>query len=46
MPVPNTFQTVTIPLDRGHNVLLLQVDGVRSDGRRGHDRDRLVFVVP
>jgi hypothetical protein len=45
-PVPGTRQTVTVPLLRGRNVLRLQVDGVRSDGRTGSDQDMLTFVVP
>ena len=45
-PAPGTSQRVTIPLVRGRNVLLLTVDGVRSDGRTATERDRLTFTVP
>ena len=45
-PAPGTSQRVTIPLGHGRNVLLLTVDGVRSDGRTATERDRLTFVVP
>ena len=44
-PVPATNQTVTIELFPGRNTLILQIDGVRSDGRLATDRDRLVFIV-
>jgi hypothetical protein len=45
-PIPGTDQTVTIPLASGRNTLVLRVDGVRTDGHIGTDRDRLVFIVP
>jgi hypothetical protein len=45
-PKPGMSETVTIPLSRGRNVLSLNVDGMRSDGRTATDRDRLTFIVP
>ena len=45
-PAPATREEVTIPLRPGRNVLRLQVDGARSDGRTATDRDQLVFRVP
>jgi len=45
-PIPGTHETVTIPLGPGRNVLLLEVQGVRNDGRTATDRDRLTFIVP
>jgi hypothetical protein len=45
-PFQDTSQTVPIPLSSGRNVLHLQVDGVRSDGRTATDRDSLTFIVP
>jgi uncharacterized repeat protein (TIGR01451 family) len=46
VPVPGTLQKVTIPLSAGRNVLTLEVNGTRSDGRTATERDRLTFVVP
>lgn len=45
-PKPGASETVTISLSHGRNVLSLNVDGVRSDGRTATDRDRLTFIVP
>ena len=45
-PIAGTSQTVSLPLSVGRNVLLLSVDGTRSDGRIATDRDRLVLIVP
>jgi len=45
-PVQGGYETVTITLSPGRNVLLLKTDGVRSDGRTAADRDRLTFIVP
>ena len=44
-PSANTFETVSISLTPGRNVLVLMVDGVRDDGKTASDRDRLVFIV-
>jgi hypothetical protein len=45
-PVAGTRETVAVPLRPGRNVLLLEVDGTRSDGQTATDRDVLMFVVP
>lgn len=45
-PVPGTYQEVTITLAPGRNVLALDVQGIRNDGRLATDQDRLVFLVP
>ena len=45
-PEAGSDQVVTVPLNRGRNVLVFQVDGIRSDGKRGTDKDRLVLIVP
>lgn len=45
-PMPGTDETVTVPVERGRNVLVLEVRGARSDGHLATDRDRLTFVVP
>lgn len=44
-PVAGTKEIVSIPLSPGRNVLLVKVDGTRSDGRKATDRDRLTFIV-
>jgi hypothetical protein len=44
-PVAGSNQTVTVPLGPGRNVLLLEVEGTRTDGRTATDRDTLTFVV-
>jgi hypothetical protein len=45
-PEPFTDEEVFIPLQQGKNVLLLSVDGKKTDGKIAKDSDRLVFVVP
>jgi PKD domain/Bacterial Ig domain len=45
-PAANTTEKVEIPLNPGRNVLVLKVNGIRSDGRTATDRDRLTFIVP
>ena len=45
-PVAGSSQTVAVPLSAGRNVLLLIVEGTRSDGATATDRDRLTFIVP
>lgn len=44
-PVPGGNEVVAIPLSPGRNVLVLEVQGTRLDGRSATDRDRLTFVV-
>jgi hypothetical protein len=44
-PQPGTFETVSIPLQPGRNLLVLQIDGSVSTGRIATDTDRLVFNV-
>lgn len=45
-PKPFTDEEVSIPLQQGRNVLVLSVEGKKSDGRTATDTDRLVFIVP
>jgi hypothetical protein len=45
-PSPEADQMVTLSLKPGRNVLLLSVEGKRSDGKTATDADRLVFDVP
>jgi hypothetical protein len=45
-PSPEDDQMVTLSLKPGRNVLLLSVEGKRSDGKTATDADRLVFDVP
>lgn len=45
-PIPSENQVVTLNLERGRNVLLLSVEGKRTDGKLARDEDRLVFIVP
>jgi len=40
-----SWETVSIPLDPGRNVLVLKVKGTKASGRLATDTDRLVFVV-
>ncbi|MFC2172433.1 hypothetical protein ACFLU6_07350 [Acidobacteriota bacterium] len=44
-PLPGISETVTLPLIPGRNVLLLTVEGVRTDGNTATDRDRFTFIV-
>lgn len=44
-PTPGGFETVSIPLVRGSNVLQLTIDG-NLPGRVAADSDRLTFQVP
>lgn len=44
-PVPGSFETVLIPLQKGRNTLQLSIDGNLSN-RAATDTDRLVFQVP
>ena len=44
-PNSGTAEEVTISLNEGRNVLVLKVDGIRTDGRTATDTDRLVFKV-
>ena len=44
-PVPGTSETVTIPLSPGKNKLDLEVDGIRVDGKKATDKDKLEFRV-
>jgi len=44
-PVTGTWETVSIPLDPGRNVLVLKVKGAKASGRTATDTDRLVFIV-
>jgi hypothetical protein len=44
-PVTVTWETVSIPLDPGRNVLVLKVKGAKASGRTATDTDRLVFIV-
>jgi hypothetical protein len=45
-PSPSADQMVTVKLKPGRNVMLLSVDGIRSNGKTATDSDRLVFIVP
>lgn len=45
-PTPLTDQEVEISLQKGRNVLILSTEGVRKDGKKANDKDRLVFIVP
>ncbi len=45
-PKAGTSEIVTVTLQKGRNTLILSVDGVRDDGRRATDTDRLTFIVP
>ena len=40
-----TWETVSIPLEPGRNVLVLKVEGAKASGRTATDTDRLVFIV-
>lgn len=40
------FSMVRLDLANGSNTLILSVEGIRSDGRKGRDTDRLTFIVP
>jgi hypothetical protein len=40
-----SWETVSIPLDPGRNVLVLKVKGAKASGRTATDTDRLVFIV-
>jgi len=44
-PFAGFAEQVTLDLQDGRNVLILTIDGVRTDGRTVTERDRLVFVV-
>lgn len=44
--VPNTSETVTIPLTSGKNSLTLEVQDLREDGKTDSDKDELTFKVP
>ena len=44
-PAAGSNETVTVPLVPGRNVLRLEVQGVRTDGRTGTDQDALTFIV-
>jgi hypothetical protein len=45
-PEPFTDEEVFIPLQQGRSVLLLSVEGIKTNGKKAKDSDRLVFVVP
>ncbi|MEW6675315.1 MAG: hypothetical protein AB1348_04810 [Nitrospirota bacterium] len=45
-PKPDISEAVKLNLQKGRNTLILSVDGIRDDGKRATDRDRLVFIVP
>ncbi len=45
-PKPDTSEAVKLNLQKGRNTLVLSVDGIRDDGKRTTDTDRLVFIVP
>jgi hypothetical protein len=45
-PEPFTDEEVFIPLQQGRSVLLLSVEGIKTNGKMAKDSDRLVFVVP
>ena len=42
---PGTSERVNLPLSAGRNVIVLHVDGVRSDGATATETDRLAFLV-
>jgi hypothetical protein len=45
-PLPNTSETVTIPLTPGRNSLKLEVKGLNDKGNTAKDMDELTFKVP
>lgn len=45
-PTADTSEAVKLNLKQGRNILALSVDGMRNDGRKATDTDRLVFIVP
>lgn len=45
-PKPNTSEAVKLNLQKGRNTMVLSIDGIRDDGKRATDTDRLVFIVP
>ncbi len=45
-PKPDTSEAVKLNLQKGRNTLVLSVDGIRDDGKRATDTDKLVFIVP
>ena len=44
-PVAGAIEVVTIDLQEGRNVLVLSIDGIRTDGRNASETDRLTFKV-
>ncbi|MFC2173302.1 hypothetical protein ACFLU6_11815 [Acidobacteriota bacterium] len=44
-PLAGTSEMVPVPLMHGRNVLILSVDGFRSDEHTATDKDRLTFMV-
>lgn len=44
-PKPDTSEAVKLNLQKVRNTLVLSVDGIRDDGKRATDTDRLVFLV-
>jgi len=45
-PLPGKLEVIEIPLIQGNNTLVLSIDGVRDDGGKATDTDRLTLVVP
>lgn len=45
-PNPDSSDAVKLNLQQGRNTLVVSVDGIRNDGRKATDTDRLVFIVP
>jgi len=44
-PQPDKTEKISIPLIDGKNSLSLSVEGIRSDGKKSSDKDKLVFIV-
>lgn len=45
-PKADTSEAVKLNLQKGRNTLILSVDGIRDDGKKATDTDRLIFIVP
>lgn len=43
---PGGVSVVRLDLANGNNTLILSVEGIRSNGRKGRDTDRLTLIVP
>lgn len=45
-PKPDTSEAIKLNLKQGRNISAISVDGIRNDGKKTTDTDRLVFIVP